>query len=104
MTKKDLFDGLNHIDEKIIEEAAEPVRIRKKSHKKLKKMAISTASIAAILTVAVLGTEVVRLGNRVNELESAKSDAGENTAKKQQCICRSKKWGQTGGIYSGIKL
>lgn len=42
MTKKDLFDGLNHIDEKIIEEAAEPVRIRKKSHKKLKKMAIST--------------------------------------------------------------
>lgn len=37
MTKKDLFDGLNHIDEKIIEEAAEPVRIRKKSHKKLKK-------------------------------------------------------------------
>ena len=44
-------------------------------------MAISTASIAAILTVAVLGTEVVRLGNRVNELESAKSDAGENTQK-----------------------
>ena len=38
MTKKDLFDGLNHIDEKIIEEAAEPVRIRKKSHKKLKKI------------------------------------------------------------------
>ena len=95
MTKKDLFDGLNHIDEKIIEEAAEPVRIRKKSHKKLKKMAISTASIAAILTVAVLGTEVVRLGNRVNELESAKSDAGENTQKSNNAYA---------GVKSGDKL
>lgn len=95
MTKKDLFDGLNHIDEKIIEEAAEPVRIRKKSYKKLKKMAISTASIAAILTVAVLGTEVVRLGNRVNELESAKSDAGENTQKSNNAYA---------GVKSGDKL
>lgn len=95
MTKKDLFDGLNHIDEKIIEEAVEPVRIRKKSHKKLKRMAISTASIAAILTVAVLGTEVVRLGNRVNELESAKSDAGENTQKSNNAYA---------GVKSGDKL
>ena len=58
-------------------------------------MAISTASIAAILTVAVLGTEVVRLGNRVNELESAKSDAGENTQKSNNAYA---------GVKSGDKL
>lgn len=29
------LDGLNHIDEKIIEEAAEPVRTGKNRHKKL---------------------------------------------------------------------
>lgn len=37
MTKKDLFDGLNHIDEKIIEEAADPVRTEKNRHINLKK-------------------------------------------------------------------
>lgn len=95
MTKKDLFDGLNHIDEKIIEEAADPVRTEKNRHINLKKIAISAAAIAAILTVSILGTEVVRLGNRVNELESAKSDAGENTQKSNNAYA---------GVKSGDKL
>ena len=70
MTNKDLFNGLNHIDEKIIEEAGTPIRHKKKRFRKFARVTHSITTVAALLAVAILGTEVVRLNNRVGELES----------------------------------
>lgn len=107
MTKKDLFDGLNYIDESIIEEAQptettaehsdniyankscedkydtqqdhvteQTSRIDKnrKKHKNLARAAKALTAAAAVLVVAVLGTEVMRLNNRINELETKTSN------------------------------
>lgn len=92
MTKKDLFDGLNYIDDQIIEEAQPTGESagysdeiyeknhethhggkedkNRKKHKKFARAAKALASVAAVLVVAVLGTEVVRLNNRIDELET----------------------------------
>ena len=83
MTKKDLFDGLNYIDDQIIEEAqptgesagySDEIYVKnhethhggkedknRKKHKKFARAAKALATVAAVLVVAVLGTEVVRL-------------------------------------------
>ena len=87
MTKKDLFDGLNYIDDQIIEEAQPTGKLtgesagysddiyvknhethpggkedkNRKKHKKFARAAKALATVAAVLVVAVLGTEVVRL-------------------------------------------
>lgn len=107
MTKKDLFGGLNYIDESIIEEAQptettaehsdniyankscedkydtqqdhvteQTSRIDKnrKKHKNLARAAKALTAAAAVLVVAVLGTEVMRLNNRINELETKTSN------------------------------
>ncbi|WP_455721201.1 beta-propeller domain-containing protein [Agathobacter sp.] len=106
MTKKDLFDGLNYINENIIEEAQptetttehsdniyakkcdvnsdtqqdhvteQTGRIDKnrKKHKNLARAAKALTAVAAVLVVAVLGTEVMRLNNRINELETKTSN------------------------------
>ena len=107
MTKKDLFDGLNYIDESIIEEAQptettaehsdniyankscedkydtqqdhmaeQTSRIDKnrKKHKNLARAAKALTAAAAVLVVTVLGTEVMRLNNRINELETKTSN------------------------------
>lgn len=83
MTKKDLFDGLNYIDESIIEEA-QPTETtteqtsqtdkNRKKHKNLARAAKALTAAAAVLVVAVLGTEVMRLNNRINELETKTSN------------------------------
>ena len=92
MTKKDLFDGLNYIDDQIIEEAqptgesagySDEIYVKnhethhggkenknRKKHKKFARAAKALATVAAVLVVAVLGTEVVRLNNRIDELET----------------------------------
>lgn len=72
MTNKDLFNGLNQIDDRIIEEAQNPVKVKKKNYRKFGKMTHSLTTIAALFAVAILGTEVVRLNNHVAELESGK--------------------------------
>ena len=83
MTKKDLFDGLNYIDESIIEEA-QPTETtteqtsqtdkNRKKHKNLARAAKALTAAAAVLVVTVLGTEVMRLNNRINELETKTSN------------------------------
>lgn len=83
MTKKDLFDGLNYIDESIVEEA-QPTETtteqtsqtdkNRKKHKNLARTAKALTAVAAVLVVAVLGTEVMRLNNRINELETKTSN------------------------------
>ncbi len=83
MTKKDLFDGLNYIDESIIEEA-QPTETtaeqtshtdkNRKNRKNLARAAKALTAAAAVLVVAVLGTEVMRLNNRINELETKTSN------------------------------
>lgn len=117
MTKKDLFDGLNYIDDQIIEEAQptgesagysdeiyvkimKPITAEKKtktgkSTKKFARAAKALATVAAVLVVAVLGTEVVRLNNRIDELETKTANViSQNNAQNNVYA----------GIKSGAKL
>lgn len=81
MTNKDLFHGLNHIDEDLIEEARASQNIKdinvkqykNKNIKRWKKALQSITTVAAVLAVAILGTEVYKLSNTVNQLESSSS-------------------------------
>ena len=112
MTKKDLFDGLNYIDDQIIEEAqptgesagySDEIYVKnhethhggkedknRKKHKKFARAAKALATVAAVLVVAVLGTEVVRLNNRIDELETKTANViSQNNAQNN--------------VYAGIK-
>ena len=117
MTKKDLFDGLNYIDDQIIEEAqptgesagySDEIYVKnhethhggkedknRKKHKKFARAAKALATVAAVLVVAVLGTEVVRLNNRIDELETKTANViSQNNAQNNVYA----------GIKSGAKL
>ena len=117
MTKKDLFDGLNYIDDQIIEEAQPTGESagysdeiyeknhethhggkedkNRKKHTKFARAAKALASVAAVLVVAVLGTEVVRLNNRIDELETKTANViSQNNAQNNVYA----------GIKSGAKL
>lgn len=117
MTKKDLFDGLNYIDDQIIEEAqptgesagySDEIYVKnhethhggkedknRKKHKKFARTAKALATVAAVLVVAVLGTEVVRLNNRIDELETKTANViSQNNAQNNVYA----------GIKSGAKL
>ena len=117
MTKKDLFDGLNYIDDQIIEEAqptgesagySDEIYVKnhethhggredknRKKHKKFARAAKALATVAAVLVVAVLGTEVVRLNNRIDELETKTANViSQNNAQNNVY----------GGIKSSAKL
>lgn len=121
MTKKDLFDGLNYIDDQIIEEAQPTGKLtgesvgynddiyvknheihhggkedkNRKKHKKFARAAKALATVAAVLVVAVLGTEVVRLNNRIDELETKTANViSQNNAQNNVYA----------GIKSGAKL
>ena len=121
MTKKDLFDGLNYIDDQIIEEAqptgestgesagySDDIYAKnhethhggkedksRKKHKKFARAAKALATVAAVLVVAVLGTEVVRLNNRIDELETKTANViSQNNAQNNVYA----------GIKSGAKL
>lgn len=114
MTKKDLFDGLNYIDDQIIEEAqptgesagySDDIHVNnhetskadknRKKYKKFARAAKALATVAAVLVVAVLGTEVVRLNNRIDELETKTANViSQNNAQNNVYA----------GIKSGAKL
>lgn len=118
MTKKELFDGLNYIDDQIIEEAqptgesagySDEIYVKnhethhggkedkkqEKSTKKFARAAKALATVAAVLVVAVLGTEVVRLNNRIDELETKTANViSQNNAQNNVYA----------GIKSGAKL
>lgn len=114
--EKDLFDGLNYIDDQIIEEAQptgesagysdeiyikimKPITAEKKTKtgkaQKFARAAKALATVAAVLVVAVLGTEVVRLNNRIDELETKTANViSQNNAQNNVYA----------GIKSGAKL
>lgn len=115
MTKKDLFDGLNYIDDQIIEEAQptgesagysdeiyvkimKPITAERRQNRKSTKICTDSkalATVAAVLVVAVLGTEVVRLNNRIDELETKTANViSQNNAQNNVYA----------GIKSGAKL
>ena len=121
MTKKDLFDGLNYIDDQIIEEAQPTGKLtgesarysddiyvknheihhggkedkNRKKHKKFARAAKALTTVAAVFVVAVLGTEVVRLNNRIDELETKTANViSQNNAQNNVYA----------GIKSGAKL
>ena len=67
MNEKDLFKGLNHIDEELVDEAGKPIEDNKHSKKNIFLSNLHTiGTIAAVLAVIVLSVKVVNLCSTLN--------------------------------------